>query len=343
MSWKDHNRANLAIQAMINILESEGINPNLCFDETGLKVREILDIDVQISDSQEIAIIEKALELLPPKAGYGISAGRSLRITSFGVWGLAILTSPDMRSAFETIVKFSELSVLLSKVSLREDQDRVSFIVDMAHLPASIHRFMFERYFSGNVSFLREVTPNYDFSDFELHLPFSDPVYEGELMGITNLKVVPNQNDYAISAPKALLDIPFPQTDPIAHSHFIAECSKILHEHKELPNYAERVRSYILREKEFTPKLSDVANSMCISDRTLRRRLQEESQSFNDVVLETKMTLAKELLLSTGLPVKVIAVRLDYSESASFVRAFKKWWGMTPAEMKDMGQNGDNQ
>jgi len=334
MSWKDHSRASLAIQAMIHILESEGIDPDLCLEGSGLKSHEILDVEAKISNTQEIAIIEKALDLLPAKAGYGIKAGRSLRITHFGVWGLALITSPDMRSAFETIVRFSELSVLLSKVSFREDHERVSFIVDMAHLPTSIHRFMFERYFSGNVSFLREVTPDYDFSGLELHLPFSDPVYEHQLASITGLRVLPRQNCFAISAPKELLDTPFPQTDPIAHAHFVAECEKILNQHRELPNYAERVRSYIVQEQQFSPRLSDVAKFMCISDRTLRRRLQEEQQSFHDIVLATKMTLAKELLLTTGLAVKVVATRLDYSESASFVRAFKKWWGMTPAEIK---------
>lgn len=306
MSWKDHSRANMAVQAMVNILDSEGLDPMLCLQGTDLTIAQILDVETKIPDELEIQVIEQALSLLPKKAGYGAKAGQALRITNFGIWGLAILTSPDVRSAFETMSRFSEMSIVLSKVSLRETHDQVAFVLDMSHLPVRIHNFMFERYYVMTVNFLREMVPEYDFSDFELHLPASDPVYEQELAALTKLKVVPGQFHYAVVASKTLLDYPFPKTDPLAHAHFMSECEGMLKAHKQLPDYAQSIRNYILQKQDFSPKLSVVAQSMCISERTLKRRLLEENHSFSQVVLDTKMTLAKELLLTAALPVKVV-------------------------------------
>ena len=334
MSWKDNRRANLTIQAIVNILESEGLDPALCLQGTGLEVEQILNVDSNIPDHIEIQVIEKALSILPQKIGYGFRAGQVLSMTHFGIWGLAILTSPNVRSALEAMSSFSDTSIVLSRISYRERNGRVAFVLDMRHLPVSIHRFMFERYYFVTLQFLQEMIPDYDLAEFELHLPFSDPDYAGELAAQTGLKVITNQPHFAIVASTSLLDAPLPNTDPVAHAHFVTECEGMLNENKKLLDCAQKIRNYILQEKNFSPKLSDVAHSLFISERTLRRRLQEENHSFQEVVLDTKMTLAKELLLAASLPVKVIATRLDYSESASFLRAFKKWWGVSPAEMR---------
>ena len=334
MFQKNNNRANLAIQSIMNILENNGLDPALCLKDTGIIPHQVMDIDTDISDFLEIKIIEQALAALPAKAGYGIESGQSLHINNCGVWGLAILTSPDVRSAFETASRYSEMSIMLSKVNLEEMNDRVTFRLNVSHLPVSIHRFIFERYYATTLNFLQEMVPGYDFSDYRLLLPFSDPDYEQALSQLTQLTVIPDSPCYGIRASKELLDFPFPQSDSIIHQHFIAECEQVLRVHKQLPDHSQKIRDYILTNKAFFPRLSDVASSLFMSERTLKRRLQEEGHNFSEIVLDTKMALAKELLLTASLPVKVVAARLDYSEPASFIRAFGKWWGVSPSEIK---------
>lgn len=339
MSWKDLNRANMTVQAMMNILEREGYNPSLCLKGTGLSVEDLLNSETKIEDQVEVSIIEKALDILPEKAGYGLTVGQSLRITNFGIWGFAILTSPDVRSAFETMSRYSEMSIMLSKASMEQKGDEVYFVLNMDHLPKKVHEFMFERYYIMIVNFLKEMLPDYPLSEFKICLPFSNYNYENQLKSLTGLCIYSRQKNYSIVANKALLDAPFPKTDPLAHSHFISECDGMLKSHKSLPDYAQRVREYIIRESIFSPKLEKVAESLCISDRTLKRRLQEERHSFSEVVLDTKMALAKELLDTACLPVKVVSARLGYSEPSSFMRAFKKWWGVSPAKVKEISQS----
>lgn len=335
MSWKDNRRANFTIKAMIRILDREGIPPTKCLAGTGVSIDDVLNEGTQVNNATEIQVIANAMSLLPEKMGYGFEVGKELSYQDFGIWGLSILTSPNLRSAIEALSSFSDMSVALSHTSFKENQEHVAFIQRMEHLPNAIHRFTFERYFYVTVEFLREMVPNFKMYQLELHLPFSDSVYAQQLHEHTQLVVRENQSNFSIVAPKMLLDLPLPNADPVVHSHFVSECEKLLNKNNKLANYSHRIRNHMIDKRDFSPKLEEIARALMISERTLRRRLQEENQSFQEIVLSTKMMLARELILSAALPVKVVASKLNYSESASFLRAFKRWWGVSPTELRD--------
>lgn len=334
MSWKINNRSNITIQALLNLLEEEGIDPSLCLQGTGLLVRNILNVETEIPDATEINIIERALSLLPDRAGYGVQVGQSLRVTNFGVWGLALVTTPDLRSVFSMMPHFSEVSITLSKVTVKESDETIRFVLNMDHLPASIRCFLFERYCSMTINFLHEIMPDYRCSSIFLRLPLAEGDYIRQIRALSKLEIIPEADDFEMVVSKEILQQCLPKSDAIVHAHFIQECNAMLEKHEQLPHCAQSVRDYMLKEQNFSPKLSDIARSLYMSERTLKRRLLQEKQRFSEVVLDTKMTLAKEWLTVSLLPVKVVSDRLDYSEPASFVRAFRKWWGITPSEMK---------
>ena len=332
MSWMDHRRANLSVQAILQVLAEEGLDTSSCLAGSGLTPADVLNADTIISDETEIAILERALEQLPKRAGYGIRAGKALRVTTFGIWGLAILASPKFRDAFDTITRFSKLSFLLSKIRLEERGGSATILVDVHELPASIQRYLFERYYAASVTFLREMLPDLDLSQFELHLPFEDAEYERELSKITGRTVVPGQANFALVTGTEWLDQPLPKADPIVHAHFLQQCQSLLNQRQELPDHAQLIRDHMIEGNRFSPRIEDVAAKAGLSSRSLKRRLKEDGTSFTEIVLSTKMTIAKELLSTAGLSVSITAHRLGYSETASFSRAYSRWWGHNPGQ-----------
>lgn len=335
----EHRRSNLSVQAISQLLAEEGYDPSACLQGTGLSLSDVMDAQTRIADETEIAIIEQALAILPYKAGHGIRVGKSLRVTTFGIWGLAIMASPRFRDAFETVIRFSELSFLLSTIRLEESGGKARSVMEMDQLPESIHRFLFERYYAASTTFLREMMPNLDLSYFELHLPFEDAKYASKLSEITGRKIIGGQADFALAMPSEWLDQPLPQADPIAHAHFVGQCETMLRERQELPDHAAKIREFIIRGGHFSPRLEDVASEARMSARSFRRRLSEEGTSFTEVVLQTRMTLAKELLSTAGLSVNIVAHKLGYSETASFSRAYTKWWGQNPRQARIEGRS----
>lgn len=334
MSWKGHRRSNLSVQAILTILEEEGLEASACMEGSGVSAADVLSVDTKISDAQEIEITTRALDMLPNKAGYGIRAGKALRITTFGVWGLAILASPNFREAFQIITRFADLSFLLSRVTLVERGDVAELVVDMDHLPRSIHRFVFERYYAASATFLREMLPDIDLNRFALHLPFSDARYETELARITGRQIVSDQSGYAMAADLDWLDQPLPQADPLTHAHFVGQCQALLNDHNQLPDFSQRVRDFIVRSTDYAPKLEHVSAEAGLSARSFRRKLESEGTTFTQLVADTRMALAKELLTTTGLSVGAVAARVGYSETSSFSRAFTHHWGQSPSQVR---------
>ncbi len=78
----------------------------------------------------------------------------------------------------------------------------------------------------------------------------------------------------------------------------------------------------------------DVAGLFGIHERTLRKRLAAEQTSLQQLVSQTRFTLAQQLLANTQLPLSEIAAALHYADSAVFSRAFRKWAQVSPSEWR---------
>lgn len=90
----------------------------------------------------------------------------------------------------------------------------------------------------------------------------------------------------------------------------------------------------IMQEINQELSLHAVADRLHLNSSYLSRRFKKEiGQSFSDYVLEKKMELAKELLLS-GATVISTADHTGFKEPSYFIRVFRKYWGVTPGEMK---------
>ncbi|MDH5619741.1 MAG: AraC family transcriptional regulator [Gammaproteobacteria bacterium] len=107
----------------------------------------------------------------------------------------------------------------------------------------------------------------------------------------------------------------------------------LLHETIDSHDMSARVRRRLQQELVTNYRLPDFNSSAAyfrLHPQTLRRRLKRDGTSFKQIKLEVRRDLAINLINSGEHSVEEIADRLDYSEPAAFIRAFKNWLGMTP-------------
>jgi AraC-like DNA-binding protein len=78
-------------------------------------------------------------------------------------------------------------------------------------------------------------------------------------------------------------------------------------------------------------ELAGVINS---SPRTIQRRLLAEGTNFRDLMIQTKMSLAKKALLETDSSITQIAMDFGFSASSSFTRSFVGHYGISPTEFR---------
>jgi AraC-like DNA-binding protein len=77
-----------------------------------------------------------------------------------------------------------------------------------------------------------------------------------------------------------------------------------------------------------------VARLFGIHERTLRRRLEAEGGSLQQLMNAARFELAQQLLANTALSVSEIAVALRYDDPNVFSRAFRNWAKLSPTQWR---------
>jgi AraC-like DNA-binding protein len=78
-----------------------------------------------------------------------------------------------------------------------------------------------------------------------------------------------------------------------------------------------------------------VSEELNMTTYTLRRRLKDENNSFQEIKDSIRRDRAMMLLDEPTLALQDISIKLGFSEPAAFNRAFKKWTGLTPGTYRE--------
>jgi len=129
---------------------------------------------------------------------------------------------------------------------------------------------------------------------------------------------------------RVLAEHPLPQADELAAAGALSACRDLLEKRHARTGLSGQVRDLLLSNPAAMPAIPEVAATLHLSERSLRRRLDDEGTSYRALVDEVREQLATELLVTGRLPVEAVARRLGYAETASFTHAFRRWKGVSP-------------
>lgn len=82
------------------------------------------------------------------------------------------------------------------------------------------------------------------------------------------------------------------------------------------------------------PRRQDVAVGLGLAERTLQRRLQEESVSFQALLDRTRRELAQQYLAQQRHTLTDVADLLGFVDASNFFRACRRWFGVSPAQYR---------
>ncbi|WP_439103583.1 helix-turn-helix domain-containing protein [Celeribacter marinus] len=110
--------------------------------------------------------------------------------------------------------------------------------------------------------------------------------------------------------------------------------SQAMIQSKGLP-LSDRVRATILEAFSITePTIAHICSRLKLSRSTLLRRLSDEGVTFQSLLDETRKDLAIRYLVKSDLNNQQIAHLVGYRDPNAFQRAFRKWTGLTPQELR---------
>ena len=85
--------------------------------------------------------------------------------------------------------------------------------------------------------------------------------------------------------------------------------------------------------------IGEVFDSMGLSVRSLQRMLSDYGLTYKEIVVQVQQTLAKNYIREGALTADDISILVGYQNTVSFLRAFKKWTGMTVTQFRGKTKN----
>jgi AraC-like DNA-binding protein len=165
------------------------------------------------------------------------------------------------------------------------------------------------------------------------HAPPADPARYERLFGTRPRYGQPAD---ALVIEERVLDLPFARTDPGLAAVLGRHADALLAALPPLDaSLTDRVRALVAEGlRGGDPQVKRIAAKLKMSERTLQRKLAAEGTTFDALVDRLREELARRYLTDERLAIAEVAFLLGYSEPSAFHRAFKRWTGTTPGELR---------
>lgn len=262
----------------------------------------------------------------------GLKAARTTEYGHFEALEYAAGTAANWRQALQVMVKLAPLVNDAAQFRFEVDGEH-ALLVLASRVPlsrsaadfctaafwVSVHRWMSGQLPQGEV-WLAHPQPQ-DLSEYRKS--FGDA------------RILFDTAENALLLPAGLLDVPLTRADKRLHAVLMAHAERMLAELPRVESLSERVRRGITETMpDGTVSAERVAAMLNMSRRTLSRQLGAEGTSFRALLEEVRQRFAKHYLESTNMGAADIAFMLGFSQSAAFVRAFRRWTGCAPGEYR---------
>ncbi|WP_293001786.1 AraC family transcriptional regulator [Mycobacterium sp.] len=331
VSHWDFPRSTVSVALMAEFGRDNGLVVADVLKDSGLSEADLRDPDRMIVGRQELAVVGNLVDLLGDAANLGVRVGGGYHVGSLGIFGFACLTSSTLGDAVRFAARFYELSYGFSLPSVTVDGSVAVLRLQLPDLSGPVAEFLLRRDLAAIARVMAGLLGNpvpFTSIEFAAPAPASGDAAAREMFGVTPQYEAPLN---AARFPAALLDNRLPQASAITVATCMQQCQDLLERRRQLTGVARRVRDRLASIDGEPHTVAGVARHLAMSERTLRRRLAEEHTTFRDLVEEVHRVLAEELLATGALSVEDVAQRLGYAEATSFIAAFKRWTGTTPA------------
>jgi AraC-like DNA-binding protein len=271
---------------------------------------------------------------------FGFMVGQRFSLADYGVLGYAFISSSTLGQSLQTFFRFQQIVGSDSSFSeeLRRESGYAVIRINCLQTDELIYRFEVEEAV-GQWSVSNVVLEDGSTLAFsKVHFSFPKPKYSLILEQRLQCPVYYDKEASEIFIEEALLNQRFNMANEVTAQLCEQQCEKVLLGLKNQGGLTEHVRRLIISRPGEVVEPGEIASSLNMSYRTLRRRLREENHSFKDIYNEVRMGMAMEYLGQTELSIQEIAFLLGYSEVTNFHRAFKKWQQKTPGEYRQSVQ-----
>ena len=141
----DVERSPMSVQLLVRLGADYGVPAEVALKSTGLVAERLRDPSTTVSARQELAVIANLLRALGDPAGLGLEAGIGYHLTTYGIWGFAMISSPTWRSALDIGLRYLDLTFAFTRIRVCDGGTEFHLVLDTPDIPLALQRFVVER------------------------------------------------------------------------------------------------------------------------------------------------------------------------------------------------------
>lgn len=323
------------LAALFDILADQGVPPDEILEKVHLSADEVHSPKSRISLADLMTACENAIRIsTDPHLPYRV--GASVHISTYGMYGFAILCSPDFRKTMAFAEMYHALAAPLAKIEFIEEDSFASWVIEpnaRAATDPKVYRFITEMQIGIHISLMRDIMGP-AFTPDQIHLAYPEARDFGLPADQIGCRLSFASENNRVVFKSTWLDQAANLGNRTTYPAVVALCDELLDELKSRVGLAGEIRALLIRDIANPPTLAAIAKTLEISDRSLRRQLLEQGISFRGLLDELRMQIAMKYLRTTQLANEDIALALGFSDAANFRRAFRRWTNKSPTEIR---------
>jgi len=320
------------LHTLAELLHTIGVDEQDLLLRVGLDPTRLNCPELRVSQAQASEFVTRAI-IESGEPGLGILLAREMKLPLHGTLGTAVMSSRTLRDALDLVTRYLTLRAPHLKVARQRLEGKARYTMSCDVDMGPLQGFILDATLFGCVFMGTQLT-GAPVEGTRILRRGPEPHYFHRFRQIIPVPVDYEAREDALIIPESRLALPIRFTNDQLAAASRAQCEEALQRLTEDACFASRVRRVIETSHPFPPKLARVAGTLFVSERTLKRRLQEEDASFQNLVDEVRLERAGELLTGTGMNLSQIADALGYADAANFTRAFKRWTGISPSQYR---------
>lgn len=338
------NAVRLIVQTM-GVADSELI-PML--EGTGIDAAQLLADEGHFNWAQLQGIVQAVLSRNPPDS-LPLQAGLRGGPAIHGAMGIAAMTSDNLGNALDLFKTYMALRSQIFVVNHEPDHGDYNALTFNFLPPESpVLNFLIQAILASAFSSTQALLGQ-TLRGAEIHFTFAAPPgTEHFKLAFPGNRVLFGMSGNAILIPKSVVRQKLISSDRQMHALALQQCQAMY----EAQLRKGTVSGFVLgklHEAQINAQsnapgkshckaisLEDMAQHLNLSPRTLLRRLKDEGTTYQQLLDHETSQRAVALMNRPGSTVAQVAEQLGYAEPVTFRRAFRRWFGVSPSEYKQL-------
>lgn len=320
------------LSAIVAAASEHGLALPVLFRGLAIDAADLHDPGMVVSLPEAITVVRRALALMPI-GELGLAMGQRARITERGALGLGQLSAATLGDAIALAVRHAASAGHLLQVrEVWSSEGHQLLLAPMAD-DQDLQRFLVDLTFSSVVQLRRQITfARYSPSLVELvcKAPVNADAYEAFFGCPIRFGCLRN----ALTTPAQWLGFRLPWANVMASRLAFQWLESQSGRLQSMPAVGFSVERAIRRGLPQVLGLAQVAASLNLSERTLRRQLAQAGLSYRSLLDEGRKSLAFELMSTPHRSLAEVSAATGFSDPRAFTRAFKRWTGLPPSQVR---------